>query len=210
MVGRWARRQGGALLFVIELQSRHESASAKARATLRRPSPWQSVVCFGQQCFCPPNSCASATSALTLRSRGCPKGCAFRSPLTSHVRALTLRIRRQHFRATAHAPRPVFRPAQMQSELRFALFERSVGEPRFALLFKSGHGLRFAQLNSQKVGAPPWRRSPLRHTTAPTPRINRCEGTCRSPASQFFAGSSYASPHNAPVHQIRALRPPAP
>jgi len=82
----------------------------------------------------------------------------------------------------------------MQSELRFALFEESVSELRFAHLFKSGNGLRFAQLNSQKVGAPPGRHSPLRHGVALTPRTNQCEGACRSPASQSFAGRRMLRP----------------
>jgi len=82
----------------------------------------------------------------------------------------------------------------MQSELRFTLFEKSGSETHFAHLVQSVNGLRFAQLNSQQAGAPPGRRSPLRHRTALTPRINHGDVTCRSPASQSFAGRRMLRP----------------
>jgi hypothetical protein len=64
----------------------NEPGTARAISALPASIPTRFVIGFGQHCFRAPRPCLSATSALTLRSRGRPKGCAFCPPLTSNVR----------------------------------------------------------------------------------------------------------------------------
>ena len=103
---------------------------------------------------------------LTLPSRGCPKGCAFCAPLMSNVRALT-RIRRARWRNVGGASKSAFNSSQMQAahlqpSPEPGSFLWSGSERRFALLVLSLNGLRFAQLNSQKVGVLSAQRCSLR------------------------------------------------
>jgi hypothetical protein len=90
--------QGAALLF---------APAPQAIVALRASIPTQFVIGSGQHCFRTPRPCRSATSALTLRSRGRPKGYAFCPPLTSNVRALISRVQRQRSRTTVQTPRPL-------------------------------------------------------------------------------------------------------
>ena len=168
-----------ALLFAPTLCAFNEPCTAKALLALHAPIPSRFVIGSSQHCFRPPRSCASATSALTLPSRGCPKGCAFRAPLMSNVRALT-HMQRTRSRKAGGASESALNASQMQAvhlesspEQGRALW--SGGELRFALLVLSVNGKRFAQLNSQKVGVLPMHRPSLRSSTVHSQRAEYCE-----------------------------------
>ena len=93
----------------------------------------------------------------------------------SNVRALT-RMRRTHWRKDGGASKSAFNAGQMQAaHLQPSLEPRSIlwsgGEQRFALLVLSVNGLRFAQLNSQKIAVLARRRRSLRAITASNRRF---------------------------------------
>ena len=120
-------------------------------------------------------ACADEKCGLTLPSRGCPKGCAFCAPLMSNVRALT-RIRRTRWRKYGVASKSAFNTSQMQAvRLQSSPDQGSLlwsgSERRFALLVLSVNGMRFAQLNSQKVAVLPRRRPSLRASTVSNSRF---------------------------------------
>jgi hypothetical protein len=126
---------------------------------------------------------ASAERRLTLPSRGCPKGCAFCAPLMSNVRALT-KLRRTRSRKPGGASKSAFNASQMQAARLQSSPEQgripwSGSERRFALLILSINGMRFAQLNSQKVGALPMHRPSLRSSTVHSQRAGYCESHLR-------------------------------
>jgi hypothetical protein len=111
----------------------------------------------------------------------------------SNVRALISRTRRQRFQTTVLAPKTAFR-STMRSKLRFALFETSGNERRFTLLVQSLNGLRFAHLNSRKVGILPTRRPSLCSDSVRLQRAMYCESTSR-----------FARTHSVPVrHRLRS------
>jgi hypothetical protein len=93
----------------------------------------------------------------------------------SNVRALISRTRRQRFRINSARSKTASHSTQMQSELRFAIFEMSVSERRFAHLVKSINGLRFARLNSQKVGVQRARSSSPGSSPVRLQRATYCE-----------------------------------
>jgi hypothetical protein len=74
----WARRSCGAPLLATIFPSS------------RNPCP--AHLCFGRPFLTPPALCPWAAPALTLRSRGRPKSCAFCPPLTSNVRRHNTRL----------------------------------------------------------------------------------------------------------------------
>ena len=95
----------------------------------------------------------------------------------SNVRALT-QMQRTRWRKDGGASKSAFNATQMQAvhlesspELGRALW--SGGELRFALLVLSVNGMRFAQLNSQKVAVLPRRRPSLRASTVGNGRFAR-------------------------------------
>ena len=122
----------------------------------------------------------------------------------SNVRALT-RIRRTRRRNDGGCSKSAFNSRQMQaahlqpsSEPGSLLW--SGCERRFALLVLSLNGLRFAQLNSQKVGVLSTHRYSLRSNPVRLQRVTYCKSTSR-----------FARFHSNPVrHRLRsALFPPA-
>jgi hypothetical protein len=166
-----------ALLFAPTQCASNEPCTAKALLALHTSIPSRFVIGSGQHCFRSPRSCASATSALTLRSRGRPKGCAFCPPLTSHVRALT-RIPRTRWRNSGGASKSAFNTNQMQAARLQSLPDQgsllwSGCERRGTLRVLSVNGMRFAQLNSQKVAVVPRRRPSLRANPEGNPRFAR-------------------------------------
>jgi len=97
----------------------------------------------------------------------------------SNVRALT-KMQRTRWRKNGGASKSAFNATQMQAvhlesspEQGRAL--RSGGELRFALLVLSVNGMRFAQLNSQKVGALPMHHPSLRSSAVRSHRAGYCE-----------------------------------
>jgi len=97
----------------------------------------------------------------------------------SNVRALT-QMQRTRWRQDCGASKSAFNASQMQRvhlesspEKGRALW--SGGELRFALLVLSVNGMRFAQLNSQKVGVLPKHRASLRSSTVHRQRVGYCE-----------------------------------
>ena len=97
----------------------------------------------------------------------------------SNVRALT-QMQRIRWRKDGGASKSAFNATQMRAvhlesspELGRALW--SGGELRFALLVLSVNGMRFAQLNSQKVGVLPMHRPSLRSSTVHSQRGGYCE-----------------------------------
>jgi hypothetical protein len=121
----------------------------------------------------------------------------------SNVRALT-RIRRTRWRNDGCASKSAFNPSQMQAahlqpSSEPASFPWSGSERRFALLVLSLNGLRFAQLNSQKVSVLRARRPSLRSKPVRLQRVIHRKSTPR-----------FARFHSNPVrHRLRsALFPP--
>jgi hypothetical protein len=116
----------------------------------------------------------------------------------SNVRALT-KMQRAHWRKDSGASKSAFNTSQMQAvhfesspEKGRALW--SDGELRFALLVLSVNGMRFAQLNSQKVGVLPMRRPFLRSSSVHSQRAGYCESHPR-----------FACFHSNPVrHRLRS------
>ena len=95
----------------------------------------------------------------------------------SNVRALT-QIRRTRERNDGIASKSTFNTSQMKAAHLQPSFEPgslpwSVSERRFALLVLSLNGMRFAQLNSQKVAVLPRRRPSLRVSAASVSRFAR-------------------------------------
>jgi len=85
IVRRLALYQCTTLLFVPAPCAVIEPGTARAIPAWHASIPIRFVIGSGQHCFRAPRPSPSATSALTLRSRGRPKGCAFCPPLTSNV-----------------------------------------------------------------------------------------------------------------------------
>ena len=120
---------------------------------------------------------ASALATSQLRPTGPTRrsgGRACGTPHNSHVRALT-QMQRTRWRHDGGTSKSAFNASQMQGvhlesspEKGRALW--SGGELRFALLVLSVNGMRFAQLNSQKVGVLPMRHPSLRSSTVHTQR----------------------------------------
>ena len=97
----------------------------------------------------------------------------------SNVRALT-KMQRTRWRKDGGASKTAFNTTQMQAvhlesspEEGRALW--SGRELRFALLVLSVNGMRFAQLNSQKVGVLPMHHPSLRSSTVHSQRAGYCE-----------------------------------
>jgi hypothetical protein len=97
----------------------------------------------------------------------------------SNVRALT-RMQRTRWRKDGRASKSAFNASQMQAvhlqsspEQGRALW--SGGELRFALLVLSVNGMRFAQLNSQKVGVLSMHRPSLRSSAVRSQRVRYWE-----------------------------------
>ena len=93
----------------------------------------------------------------------------------SNVRALT-RIRRTRWRNDGAASKFALNSSQMQAthlepSPEPGSFLWSASERRFALLVLSVNGMRFAQLNSQKVAVLPRRRPSLRASTVSNSRF---------------------------------------
>jgi hypothetical protein len=93
----------------------------------------------------------------------------------SNVRALT-RMQRTHWRNDGGASESAFNTSRMQAiHLQSSPEEGSLlcsgSERRFALLGLSVNGVRFAQLNSQKVAVLPRRRPSLRVSTVSNSRF---------------------------------------
>ena len=114
-------------------------------------------------------------------------------------------MRRAHWRGNGEASKSAsnaiqMRATQLQPSRKSESFHWSVSELRFALLVESVNGLRFAHLNSQKVGV----QSAPSHSRGSSPvrqqRVTYCEGRPR-----------FARVHSTPVR--RRLRsapfPPA-
>jgi hypothetical protein len=135
---------------------------------------------------------------LTLPSRGCPKGCAFCAPLMSNVRALA-KMQRTRWRKAGGTSKSAFNASQMQAVHLQSSPEQgrilwSGSERRFALLVLSVSGVRFAQLNSQKIGVLPMHRPSLRSSTVRSQRIGYCESHLR-----------FACSHSNPLrHRLRS------
>ena len=96
----------------------------------------------------------------------------------SNVRALT-QMQRIRWRKDRGASKSAFNASQMQAAHLKWSPERvralwSSGELRFALLVLSGNGMRFAQLNSQKVAVVPMHRPSLRSSTVHSQRAGYC------------------------------------
>jgi len=103
----------------------------------------------------------------------------------SNVRALT-QMQRTRWRKGGGASKPAFNATQMQAAHLHSSPEQgralwSGGELRFALLFLSLNGMRFAQLNSQKVGVLTMRRPSLHSSTVRSQRARDCESHPRFP-----------------------------
>jgi hypothetical protein len=101
----------------------------------------------------------------------------------SNVRALT-KLRRTRWRNDGAASKSAFQTTQMQAahlqpspEPGSLLW--SGGERRFALLVLSVNGMRFAQLNSQKVGFLRARSPSLCPNPLRLQRVTHCKGTSR-------------------------------
>ena len=97
----------------------------------------------------------------------------------SNVRALT-KMQRTRWRNDGGASKSALNASQMQAvhlesspQQGRALW--SGGERRFALLVLSVNGMRFAQLNSQKVGVLPMHRPSPRPSTVHSQRAGYCE-----------------------------------
>ena len=95
----------------------------------------------------------------------------------SNVRALTI-VQRARWRNAGVASKPAFNTSQMQaSHLQPSPQQGSLlwpgSERRFALLVLSVNGMRFAQLNSQKVAVLRRRRPALRASTVGNGRLAR-------------------------------------
>ena len=101
----------------------------------------------------------------------------------SNVRALT-KMQRTRWRKDGGASKSAFNARQMQAVHLESSPENgrapwSGGELRFALLVLSVNGMRFAQLNSQKVGVLPMHRPSLRFSTVQSQRAGYCESHLR-------------------------------
>ena len=101
----------------------------------------------------------------------------------SNVRALT-RMGRTHWRGSGAASKSASNSIQMQASQFQSLREseslhRSVGELRFALFVESVNGLRFAHLNSRKVGVLRAHRPSLRSNPARLQRVMYGESITR-------------------------------
>jgi hypothetical protein len=101
----------------------------------------------------------------------------------SNVRALT-KLRRTRWRNDGAASKSAFKTTQVQAahlppsrEPGSLLW--SGGERRVALLVLSVNGMRFAQLNSQKVGFPRAPRPSLRPNPVRFQRVTHCKSTSR-------------------------------
>ena len=97
----------------------------------------------------------------------------------SNVRALT-QMHRTRSRKPGGVSKSAFNASQMQAVHLESFPEQgralwSGGELRFALLVLSVNGMRFAQLNSQKVGVLPMHRPSLRSSTVHSQRAGYCE-----------------------------------
>jgi hypothetical protein len=174
-----------ALLFVPAPRTVNEPGTARAISALHASIPTRFVIGSGQHFFRAPRPCLSATSALTLRSMGRPKGCAFCPPLTSNVRALT-QVQRTRWWKDGGTSKSAFNSSQMQAAHLQSSPEQgrvlwSGSERRFALLVLSVNGMRFAQLNSQKVDGLPMHRPSLRSGTVHRQRAGYCESHPRLP-----------------------------
>jgi hypothetical protein len=113
----------------------------------------------------------------------------------SNVRALISRIQRQRFRTNGACSKTAFNANQMQATHLQPPPESenlhwSVAERRFALLAQSVNGLRFAHLNSQKVGILQTRRPSLCSDPVRLQRAIYCESTSR-----------FARTHSVPVRR---------
>ena len=116
----------------------------------------------------------------------------------SNVRALT-KMQRTRWRKGGGASKSAFNATQMQAvhlesspEQGRALWSGS--ERRFALLVLSVDGMRFAQLNSQKVALLAMQRPSLRSSTGHSQRVRYCESHPR-----------FARFHSNPVrHRLRS------
>jgi hypothetical protein len=122
----------------------------------------------------------------------------------SNVRALT-QMQRTRCRKDGGASKSAFNASQMQAAHLQSSPEQgrilwSGSERRFALLFLSVNGMRFAQLNSKKVGVLPMHYPSPRSSTVHSQRAGYCESHSR-----------FACFHSNPVrHRLRsALFPPA-
>jgi hypothetical protein len=103
----------------------------------------------------------------------------------SNVRALR-RMQRIRWRKHSGTSTSAFNATQMQAVHLESSPEKgrafwSGGELRFALLVLSVNGMRFAQLNSQKVGVLPMHRPFLRSSTVHSQRAGYCESHPRLP-----------------------------
>jgi hypothetical protein len=101
----------------------------------------------------------------------------------SNVRALT-QMQRTRWRKEGGASKSEFNTSQMQAVHLESSPERgralwSGGERRFALLVLSVNGMRFAQLNSRKVGVLRARRPSLRPNPVRLQRVAHCNSTSR-------------------------------
>ena len=97
----------------------------------------------------------------------------------SNVRALT-RLRRSRCRKDGGASKSAFNASQMQAAHLQSSPEQgrilwSGSERRFALLVLSVNGMRFAQLNSQKVGVLPMHRPSFRSSAVHSQRAKYSE-----------------------------------
>ena len=103
------------------------------------------------------------------------------------------------WRKDGGASKPAFNTSQMQAVHLESSPEKgrafsSGGELRFALLVLSVNAMRFAQLNSQKVGVLPMHRPSLRSSTVRSQRAGYCE-----------SHPSFARFHANPVrHRLRS------
>jgi hypothetical protein len=107
----------------------------------------------------------------------------------SNVRALT-RMRRTHWRGNGAASKSTSNSIQMQAtqlppSRESESLHWSVSERRFALLFESVNGLRFAHLNSQKVGVQRTHSPSRGSSSVRRQRVRYCEGRPRIARIQF-------------------------
>jgi len=116
----------------------------------------------------------------------------------SNVRAL-MQMQRTRWRKDGGASKSVFNASQVQAVHLESSPEHgkslwSGGELRFALLVLSVNGMRFAQLNSQKVGVLPMCRPSLHSSAVHSQRAGYCESHPR-----------FACFHSNPVrHRLRS------
>ena len=116
----------------------------------------------------------------------------------SNVRALT-KMQRTRWRKHGGASKSAFNASQMEAVHLESSPEQgrafwSGSELRFALLVLSVNGMRFAQLNSQKVGVLPMHHPSLRSSTVHSQRAGYCESHPR-----------FACFHSNPVrHRLRS------